>query len=121
MHGTRCAKSSVPSRGFSTGIVSRRVKRKSGNIDDFCRRWGAKYRYMVVLDADSVMTGECLTTLVRLMEARPDAGIIQTAPRAVGRDTLHARMQQFANQVYGPVFTAGPALLAARRVALLGP
>ena len=22
----------------------RRVKRKSGNIDDFCRRWGAKYR-----------------------------------------------------------------------------
>ena len=85
----------------------RRVKRKSGNIDDFCRRWGAKYRYMVVLDADSVMTGECLTTLVRLMEARPDAGIIQTAPRAVGRETLHARMQQFANQVYGPVFTAG--------------
>ena len=85
----------------------RRVKRKSGNIDDFCRRWGAKYRYMIVLDADSVMTGECLTTLVRLMEARPDAGIIQTAPRAVGRDTLHARMQQFANQVYGPVFTAG--------------
>jgi membrane glycosyltransferase len=85
----------------------RRVKRKSGNIDDFCRRWGAKYRYMVVIDADSVMTGECLTTLVRLMEARPDAGIIQTAPRAVGRDTLHARMQQFANQVYGPMFTAG--------------
>lgn len=85
----------------------RRVKRKSGNIDDFCRRWGAKYKYMVVLDADSVMTGACLATLVRLMEARPDAGIIQTAPRAVGRDTLHARMQQFSSQVYGPVFTAG--------------
>jgi membrane glycosyltransferase len=85
----------------------RRVKRKSGNIDDFCRRWGALYRYMVVLDADSVMSGECLSTLVRLMEARPDAGIIQTAPRAVGRETLHARIQQFANQVYGPLFTAG--------------
>jgi membrane glycosyltransferase len=39
----------------------RRVKRKSGNIDDFCRRWGNQYSYMVVLDADSVMTGECLT------------------------------------------------------------
>ena len=85
----------------------RRVKRKSGNIDDFCRRWGALYRYMVVLDADSVMSGACLATLVRLMEARPDAGIIQTAPRAVGRDTLHARIQQFANHVYGPLFTAG--------------
>jgi len=85
----------------------RRVKRKSGNLDDFCRRWGREYRYMVVLDADSVMSGECLTTLVRLMEARPDAGIIQTAPQAVGRDTLHARVQQFSSQVYGPLFTAG--------------
>jgi membrane glycosyltransferase len=86
---------------------TRRVKRKSGNIDDFCRRWGGNYRYMIVLDADSVMTGECLVTLARLMEARPDAGIIQTAPQAVGRNTLHARAQQFANQVYGPLFTAG--------------
>ncbi len=24
---------------------------------DFCRRWGGHYRYMVVLDADSVMSG----------------------------------------------------------------
>ena len=62
----------------------RRVKRKSGNLDDFCRRWGGDYKYMVVLDADSVMSGECLTSLVRLMEATPDAGIIQTAPRASG-------------------------------------
>jgi hypothetical protein len=71
----------------------------------------AQYRYMVVLDADSVMSGDCLATLVRLMEANPDAGIIQTAPRAVGRDTLHARIQQFANRVYGrcspPACTSG--------------
>ncbi|MFF7707533.1 glucans biosynthesis glucosyltransferase MdoH [Pseudomonas sp. NPDC007930] len=85
----------------------RRVKRKSGNLDDFCRRWGGDYRYMVVLDADSVMTGECLTSLVRLMEASPDAGIIQTAPKASGMDTLYARLQQFATRVYGPLFTAG--------------
>jgi membrane glycosyltransferase len=84
-----------------------RIKRKSGNVADFCRRWGAEYRYMVVLDADSVMSGECLATLVRLMEANPGAGIIQTAPRAAGRDTLYARMQQFATRVYGPLFTAG--------------
>jgi membrane glycosyltransferase len=59
----------------------RRVKRKSGNIDDFCRRWGSQYSYMVVLDADSVMSGECLSGLVRLMEANPNAGIIQSSPR----------------------------------------
>ncbi|MDN3556600.1 glucans biosynthesis glucosyltransferase MdoH [Halomonas maura] len=85
----------------------RRVKRKSGNLDDFCRRWGRNYRYMLVLDADSVMTGSCLTRLVRLMEANPQAGIIQTAPKASGRHNLYARMQQFATRVYGPLFTAG--------------
>ncbi|GGI54949.1 glucans biosynthesis glucosyltransferase MdoH [Oxalicibacterium solurbis] len=85
----------------------RRVRRKSGNIDDFCRRWGKDYRYMIVLDADSVMSGDCLTKLVQAMEANPDAGIIQTAPRAAGRDTLYARIQQFSTRVYGPLFTAG--------------
>ena len=84
-----------------------RIKRKSGNVADFCRRWGANYRYMVVLDADSVMSGECLVHLVRLMEANTGVGIIQTVPRVVGRDTLHARMQQFASRVYGPIFVAG--------------
>lgn len=84
-----------------------RVKRKTGNVADFCRRWGSKYRYMVVLDADSVMSGDCLATLVRLMEANSGAGIIQTAPLAVGRETLYARVQQFATRVYGPLFTAG--------------
>ncbi|MDB5777338.1 MAG: mdoH [Herbaspirillum sp.] len=86
---------------------TRRVKRKSGNLDDFCRRWGANYRYMIVLDADSVMSGDCLATLARLMQANPGAGIIQTAPRAAGRDTLYARIQQFSTRVYGPLFTAG--------------
>ena len=37
---------------------------KSGNIADFCRRWGSSYRYMIVLDADSVMTGESFVRLV---------------------------------------------------------
>lgn len=85
----------------------RRTRRKSGNIDDFCRRWGNNYSYMIVLDADSVMSGDCLSKLVQSMEANPDAGIIQTAPRAAGRDTLYARIQQFSTRVYGPLFTAG--------------
>ena len=85
-----------------------RIKRKSGNVADFCRRWGSQYRYMVVLDADSIMSGDCLTTLVRLMEANPGAGIIQTAPRGGGARHASTRaMQQFATRVYGPLFTAG--------------
>lgn len=84
-----------------------RIKRKSGNIADWCRRWGSAYRYMVILDADSVMSGPCLQRLAQLMEAQPRAGIIQTAPMAMGRETLYARIQQFASGVYGPLFTAG--------------
>jgi membrane glycosyltransferase len=84
-----------------------RIKRKSGNVADFCRRWGRRYRYMIVLDADSVMTGDCITRLVQIAEANPDVGILQTAPKATGRDTFYGRAQQFATCVYGPIFTAG--------------
>lgn len=83
------------------------IKRKSGNIGDFCRRWGAYFRYMIVLDADSIMAGQTLKTMVQMMEVRPEAGIIQTPPVTVNRTSLFARIQQFANRVYGPMFTAG--------------
>jgi len=85
----------------------RRTHRKAGNVADFCRRWGKDYRYMVVLDADSVMSGSCLTSLVKLMEAHPRAGIIQTATQAIGHATLHARAQQFGARVTGRLFTLG--------------
>ena len=83
------------------------TKRKSGNVADFCRRWGKSYRYMAVFDADSIMTGETLVRLVQIMEARPDIGILQTPPKAVNRETLIARVHQFANHVYGPLLAAG--------------
>jgi membrane glycosyltransferase len=85
----------------------RRSQRKAGNVADFCRRWGRDYRYMIVLDADSVMSGDCLVSLVRLMETNPRAGILQTVPQACGLPTLHARAQQFAGRVTGRLFTAG--------------
>jgi membrane glycosyltransferase len=85
----------------------RRTKRKAGNVADFCRRWGALYRYMVVLDADSVMSGECLVKMQALMEQHPRVGILQTQPVARGHDTLHARAQQFLGRVAAPLFGAG--------------
>ena len=83
------------------------TKRKSGNIADFCRRWGRQYRYLVVLDADSLMGGGLLTRLVELMEGNPTVGLIQTLPAAIHQNTLFGRVQQFANRLYGPVFAAG--------------
>jgi membrane glycosyltransferase len=84
-----------------------RLERKSGNVADFLRRWGRQYRYMVMLDADSIMSGQTLLRLVQMMERHPDAGMIQTAPVAVNRRSLLARAQQFSGRVYGPMFAAG--------------
>ena len=83
------------------------LNRKSGNISDFCRRWGRRYRYMVVLDADSLMEAQTLIRMVRLMEANPQTGILQTAPQPIQAQTPLARMLQFAGHCYGPVFQAG--------------
>jgi membrane glycosyltransferase len=81
--------------------------RKAGNIADFCRRGGRRYRYFVVLDADSVMSGPTLVRLVQLMEANPDAGLIQTVPRPVGGATPLARILQFSAGLYGPMLANG--------------
>lgn len=81
--------------------------KKAGNIADFCRRWGRSYRYMLVLDADSIMAGDTIVRLVRLMEHNPGAGLIQTAPVLVRARTLFARALQFASRLYGPIFQAG--------------
>ncbi|MBE7539715.1 MAG: glucans biosynthesis glucosyltransferase MdoH [Opitutaceae bacterium] len=97
-------------RGFGRIFYRKRrqqINKKAGNVADFLRRWGRKYRYMVVLDADSLMTGEALVRLVRMMERNTRTGIIQTAPRIVNGETLYARMMSFANRLYSPVFLAG--------------
>jgi membrane glycosyltransferase len=83
------------------------INKKAGNVADFLRRWGRNYRYMVVLDADSIMTGGALVQLVGLMEKNPQVGITQTAPRLVLGETLYARLQSFANRLYSPLFLAG--------------
>jgi membrane glycosyltransferase len=101
----------VARHGGSGRIFYRRraqnVGRKSGNIADFVRNWGAAYTHMIVLDADSVMSGKSLVTLARLMDAHPGVGIIQTAPLPVGRDTLFARMIQFGARLNGPMLSSG--------------
>ena len=83
------------------------LKRKSGNVADFCRRFGADYRYMIVFDADSIMSGQTLVKMVHLMEENPHVGILQTPPAVVGKETLLARIQQFCSRAYGPVYAAG--------------
>jgi len=83
------------------------TKKKSGNIADFCRRFGACYTYMLVMDADSVMSGQTIVRMVSVMERNRRVGILQSVPGVAGRDTLLARAQQFSSRLYGPMFSAG--------------
>ncbi|WP_313456078.1 glucans biosynthesis glucosyltransferase MdoH [Stenotrophomonas sp.] len=83
--------------------------RKAGNIADWVRRFGGGYPQMLILDADSLMTGDTIVRLVAGMELNPDVGLIQTLPAVIGGRTLFARMQQFGGRVYGPVIGRGVA------------
>jgi membrane glycosyltransferase len=85
----------------------RNIARKSGNVEDFVTRWGGRYGFMIVLDADSLIDAPTLLRLVRVMQAEPTLGILQTAPQLIGARTFFGRLQQFAACVYGPVITHG--------------
>jgi membrane glycosyltransferase len=95
-----------PARLFYRNRVEN-TARKSGNLADFCRGWGGRYRYMIVLDADSIMTGATLVEMVRRMEADRRLALIQVPPVPVNRHSLFARMLQFADNLYGRMFAAG--------------
>jgi membrane glycosyltransferase len=81
--------------------------KKAGNIAEWVRRFGGGYPHMIVLDADSLMTGDTLVRLVGAMEQHPHAGLIQTFPVMVNATTPFARIQQFAGRLYGPLIAHG--------------
>jgi len=83
------------------------IARKSGNIEDWIKRFGAGYDHMIILDADSLMTGDTIVRLVSAMERHPGVALIQTLPIVVNARTLFARLQQFSGRLYGPLIAAG--------------
>jgi membrane glycosyltransferase len=83
------------------------VARKAGNIAEWTTRFGGAYAHMLVLDADSLMTGDTIVRLAAAMERHPGAGLIQTFPVVLNGATLFARIQQFAGRVYGPLIARG--------------
>lgn len=81
--------------------------RKAGNIEDFIRRSGAAWEFAVILDADSLMEGAAIRTLIARMQVEPGLGLLQTLPRIQGGASLFGRALQFAAGFHGPVFTRG--------------
>lgn len=86
---------------------------KAGNLHDFCQRWGGNYEFMAVLDADSVMSGEAILRLVRIMQAAPKLGILQSMIDCVSPATAAARVFEFGhrhvwhNYILGSVWWQG--------------
>ncbi|OJF70976.1 glucan biosynthesis glucosyltransferase H [Alteromonas sp. V450] len=81
--------------------------RKVGNLKEFCERWGGNYESMIVLDADSVMSGERMEDLARRIEQNPDTALVQTIPMPVRQNTFFGRFVQFAAHLYSPMLATG--------------
>ncbi|PSL19065.1 glucans biosynthesis glucosyltransferase MdoH [Shimia abyssi] len=81
--------------------------KKVGNLTDWIETWGADYEAMVVLDADSLMSGAAIRSLADELAADSEAGLIQSFPSLIGSETLFGRMQQFSNAVYGWLLAEG--------------
>ena len=97
----------VGSKGLYYRRRAKNFERKAGNIAEWVGRFGGAYPQMLILDADSVMTGAAIVKLVGAMERHPAIGLIQSLPLIVGGRSLFARMQQFAGRVYGPLIAHG--------------
>jgi membrane glycosyltransferase len=82
---------------------------KAGNVRDFCERWGAEYELMVPLDADSVMSGEAIVKLVRMMQAHPKIGLIQSLVVGMPSSSAFARIFQFGMRHGMRSYTMGQA------------
>jgi len=83
------------------------TERKAGNIADWVMRWGGDWDAMLVLDADSLIAPATMIEMARRLARDPGLGLLQTLPAIVGARSLYARLQQFANRCYGPIFGNG--------------
>lgn len=82
---------------------------KAGNIRDFCERWGAGFELMLPLDADSLMTGETILKLARMMQAHPRIGILQSLIVGMPSSSPFARIFQFGMRHGMRSYTMGQA------------
>jgi membrane glycosyltransferase len=93
---------------------SSRTEGKAGNIAEWCSRWGDGYDFMIVLDADSLMSGKTVVELTRTIQAHPRVGILQAPSIQFGSKTMFGRCAQFGNHLYddwAPMLTWGTSLL----------
>jgi membrane glycosyltransferase len=82
---------------------------KAGNLRDFCERWGREHDLMLPLDADSLMSGGAIVRLVRIMQAHPRLGILQSLVVGMPSGSAFARIFQFGMRHGMRAYTMGSA------------
>jgi membrane glycosyltransferase len=82
---------------------------KAGNVRDFLNRWGDAYELMLPLDADSLMSGEAIVRLTRMMQAHPKLGILQSLVVGMPSSSAFARIFQFGMRAGMRTYTMGQA------------
>ncbi len=83
------------------------IDRKVGNLADWVEHHGGAYSAMLVLDADSLMSGDAVVALADALACDPAAGLIQSFPTLFGAQTVFGRVQQFSNRIYGAALAEG--------------
>lgn len=68
---------------------------KAGNVFDFLDRWGDDHDLMLPLDADSLMDAETILRQVRILDAHPKIGILQTLVAGLPSASAFARVFQY--------------------------
>jgi membrane glycosyltransferase len=82
---------------------------KAGNLRAFCEEQGRDYDFMLPLDADSLMSGEAILALVRIMQAYPRLGILQSLVVGAPSGSAFARIFQFGMRHGMRPYTMGSA------------
>ncbi|GMG81891.1 glucans biosynthesis glucosyltransferase MdoH [Paralimibaculum aggregatum] len=82
---------------------------KAGNIRDFVTGAGLGYDLFVPLDSDSLMSGPAILRMVRIMEAHPRIGILQSLVVGAPAKSAFARIFQFGMRHGMRSFTMGAA------------
>lgn len=82
---------------------------KAGNVREFCERWGSGFELMLPLDADSLMSGEAIVKMARMMQAHPRLGILQSLVVGMPSSSAFARIFQFGMRHGMRSYTMGQA------------
>jgi membrane glycosyltransferase len=82
---------------------------KAGNVRDFLERWGHDFDLMLPLDADSLMDARTILHHVRIMQANPRLGILQSLVVGMPSKSAFARIFQFGMRQGMRSYTMGQA------------